>query len=287
MVFTRLILDLISNVVPRGFPQHVKLARVLQTEIVEDDRPEDQLGCPGLLQVLDLVVHEGEPLTAVVIALPHGPDEVTARSEDSQYLREGAGVDLAGSETIGGHDHVVGLVVDWDGAELLHHGEDVVSEDPLLSGLAQHPQAGVQSVHELVSVLAHLLTQQSSPAGQVQDGDVAVELQLEEGLDTLDVPGVVAHHHQVLVVGVRPVVVELDPVGRVAVVHEDVGDLLLQGGGDLHVHVVGQGPNQALDQVENPGSLGLGVEERLPLDHLEIRTIMKTDRDGERNVTQP
>ena len=114
----RLILHLISNVMPGSFPQHVELPRVLQTEILEDDRSEDQLCCPGLLEVLQLVVHQSEPLALVLIALPHGPDEVTARSEDSQDLREGAGVDLAGGEPVGGHDHVVGLVVDGDGAEL-------------------------------------------------------------------------------------------------------------------------------------------------------------------------
>ena len=83
---------------------------------------------------------------------------------------------------------------------LLHHGEDVVPEDALLPGLAQHAQAAVQSVHQLVAVLTDLLTQQAGPAGQVQDGDVPVELQLEEGLDTLDVPGVVPNDDQILVI---------------------------------------------------------------------------------------
>ena len=118
LVFPRLILHLISNVVPRSFPQHVKLARILQTEIIKDDRAEDQLCGSCLLEVLDLIVHQGESLTLVMIALPHGPDEVTARPEDPQYLRDGAGVDLAGSEAVGGHDHVVGLVVDGNGAKL-------------------------------------------------------------------------------------------------------------------------------------------------------------------------
>ena len=117
-MFTRLILHLISNVVPGSFPQHVELARILQTEIIKDDRPEDQLCSSGLLEILDLIVHQGESLTLMMIALPHGPDQVTARPEDSQDLRDGAGVDLTGSEPIGGHDHVVGLVVDGDGAKL-------------------------------------------------------------------------------------------------------------------------------------------------------------------------
>ena len=199
-MFTGLILHLISNVVPWSFLQHVKLARILQAEIIKDDRPEDQLRCSCLLEVLDLIVHQGESLALMMIALPHGPDEVTARPEDSQYLRDGAGVDLARSEAIGGHDHVIGLVVDRNGAKLLHHGEDVVPEDPLLPSLPQHPQTAVQSVHQLVAVLADLLAQQASPAGQVQDGDVTVEVKLEEGLDTLDVPGVVPNDDQILVI---------------------------------------------------------------------------------------
>ena len=153
---------------------------------------------------------------------------------------------------------------------LLHHGEDVVPEDALLPGLAQHPQAAVQSVHQLVAVLTDLLTQQAGPAGQVQDGDVTVQVQLQEGLNTLDVSGVVSNHHQVLIVRVGPVVVELDPVGRVGVVHQDVRDLLLEGVGHLHVHIVRQGPHQALDQVEHPGCVGLGVQEGFPLDDLKI-----------------
>ena len=117
-MFPRLIFHLISNVVPGSFLQHVELARVLQTEIIKDDRAEDQLCCSGLLEILDLVVHESKSLTVVMISLPHGPDEVTARPQDSQYLRDGAGVDLAGSEPVGGHDHVIRLVIDGNRAEL-------------------------------------------------------------------------------------------------------------------------------------------------------------------------
>ena len=117
-VITRLLLLMVSNVVPRSFLQHVELARILQTEIIKDDRSEDQLCSSGLLEILDLVVHQGEPLALMMISLPHGPDEVTARPEDSQDLRDGAGVDLARSEPIGRHDHVVGLVVDGNGAKL-------------------------------------------------------------------------------------------------------------------------------------------------------------------------
>ena len=68
-------------------------------------------------------------------------------------------------------------------------------------------------------VSGHLCPQQAGAARQVEHRDVPVELQLEEGLDTLGVAGVVAHHHQVLVVLVAPVVVELDPVLGVRVVH--------------------------------------------------------------------
>ena len=47
---------------------------------------------------------------------------------------------------------------------------------------------------------ANLGAEESRAAGQVQDGDVPVELQLEEGLDTLDVPGVVPNDDQILVI---------------------------------------------------------------------------------------
>ena len=117
-------------------------------------------------------------------------------------------------------------------------------------------------------VSGHLCPQQAGAARQVEHRDVPVELQLEEGLDTLGVAGVVAHHHQVLVVLVAPVVVELDPVLGVRVVHQDVRDLLLQGGGHLHVHIVGQRAHQPLEQVEDPLGLGLTVNEYFSLQNL-------------------
>ena len=45
-----------------GLAQHVEPARVVQDEVVEDDGPDDHLGEAGAGEVLQLGVHQGEPL---------------------------------------------------------------------------------------------------------------------------------------------------------------------------------------------------------------------------------
>ena len=64
-----------------------------------------------------------------------------------------------------------------------------------------------------------------------------VKSELDEGLGTLDVSVVVAHNHQVVIVLLGPVVIELDRVLGQRVVHEDLLDLVLQllGGGPVQV----------------------------------------------------
>ena len=52
MMISWLILNLVSNVVPGSLPQHVELPGVLQTEIIEDDRPDHQLCSSNFLQIL-------------------------------------------------------------------------------------------------------------------------------------------------------------------------------------------------------------------------------------------
>ena len=100
----------------------------------------------------------------------HGDDDVSSWSEDAQQLGQGRGVDLAGGEPVGGGDHVVGLVVDWDGAEAVQVRVDVVLVDALGARLAQHAQRAVQPVHVHVSVAADLCPQQPGARSQVQDG---------------------------------------------------------------------------------------------------------------------
>merc|ERR1712227_75539 len=141
-----------------GFPQHVELSRILQTEILKDDRPH-QLCRPSFNQVLNFGVEESELLALMLISLPHGPDQV----------------DLTRGEPIGGHDHIVSLVIDWDGPERVYHGEDVVPVDSLLPGLSQHTKGGVQTINKLVAVLSNLPAQEASAARQVQDRDIPVQ----------------------------------------------------------------------------------------------------------------
>ena len=87
--------------------------------------------------------------------------------------------------------HIVSVVVDGNGTKTFHHGKNVVPVDGSQSGLAQHPDTGVQTVHQLVAVAAHFLTQQPRPRRQVQDGDVPVKPQRKECFDTLGVARVV------------------------------------------------------------------------------------------------
>ena len=64
-----------------------------------------------------------------------------------------------------------------------------------------------------------------------------VKSEFDEGLGTLNVSVVVAHNHQVVIVLLGPVVIELDRVLGKRVVHEDLLDLILQllGGGPVQV----------------------------------------------------
>ena len=55
-----------------------------------------------------------------------------------------------------------------------------------------------------------------------------VKSEFDEGLGTLDVTVVVAHNDQVIIILLRPVVIELDSVLGQSVIHEDLLNLLLQ-----------------------------------------------------------
>ena len=133
-----------------------------------------------------------------------------------------------------------------------------------------------------------------------------VQPQLDEGLGALDVAGVVAHHHQVVVELLAPLVVELgqselsilaagpirrqyylDRVLGQSVVSQHPLDLLLQLPRRGRVQVVGEPsanhssvfwllsanqksvlpPRQPLDDVQLAAGLGAGVAEELVLDH--------------------
>ena len=139
-----------------------------------------------------------------------------------------------------------------------------------------------------------------------------VEPQLDEGLGTLDVSGVVAHHHQVVVELLAPLVVELDqsehsimvpgPIRRQyyldrvlgqSVVSQHPLDLLLQLPRRWGVKVVGEPSanqssvflllsanqegvlpaRQPLDDVQLAAGLGAGVAEELVLDHSALACV--------------
>lgn len=64
-----------------------------------------------------------------------------------------------------------------------------------------------------------------------------VKSEFDEGLGTLDVTVVVAHNDQVIIILLRPVIIELDSVLGQRVIHEDLLNLLLQllGGGPVQI----------------------------------------------------
>ena len=108
-----------------------------------------------------------------------------------------------------------------------------------------------------------------------------VKSELDEGLGTLDVAVVVAHNHQVVIVLLGPVVIELDRVLGQRLVHEDLLDLVLQLLGGGPVQVVGEPDidllgmycpdwflpsRQAPDDVQLAHGLVPGVAEGLVLD---------------------
>ena len=66
----------------------------------------------------------------------------------------------------------------------------------------------------------------------------------------LDIPHVVAHHYQVIIILVTPVIVELDSVLWVSVVHQHCLDLLLQFSGSGAIKIVRESSCQSLDNVE-------------------------------------
>ena len=71
----------------------------------------------------------------------------------------------------------------------------------------------------------------------VNKSNLMVKSKLDEGLGTLDIAVVVAHNDQIVIVLLRPVVIELDCVLRQRVIHEDLLDLFLKllGGGSVQV----------------------------------------------------
>ena len=265
-------------------PHHVEPPVLVQEEVLEHHWSDEDLDLALDNQVVDHGVHEGEPLTGEVVSVLHGNEDVAARSENSHQLRQGGGIDLTGSESVGGHDDVVRLVVDRDGAEPLHPAVDVVLEDPLSPGPAQHAQGGVQPVNVAVAVPPNLSPEQSSPGRQVQHAHLVAQAELHQGLRTLDVAVVVAHHHQVVVVLLRPVVVELGRGLRVRVVHQHGLDLSLELHWGRAVQVVGETAGQSLHHVQlTPGASPLVGEELVP-DH---RALPGLDQPSQVLLEQP
>ena len=104
----------------------------------------------------------------------HDQDDVPPGPEDPEQLGQGGGVDLAGGEPVGAHDHVVTLVVDGDGAQAVHVGLDVVLEDALGLGLAQHAEGAVQPVNVAVTVTTNLSPEEASAGSQVKDANLGM-----------------------------------------------------------------------------------------------------------------
>ena len=115
-----------------GLPHHVEPAVLVEEEVLKDHGPHGDLEPPLSSEGVDLGVHEGELLASVLvtvlennvqtnistelIARLHDQDDVTPGPEDAEELGQGGGVDLAGGQPVGGHDDVIRLVVDGNGA---------------------------------------------------------------------------------------------------------------------------------------------------------------------------
>ena len=99
----------------------------------------------------------------------HDHDDVASGSEHSEQLGQGRGVDLARGEPVGAHDHVVALIVDGDGAQTVNVSLDVVLEDALGLGLAQHAEGAVKTVNVTVSMTTNLSSEETSAGSQVKD----------------------------------------------------------------------------------------------------------------------
>ena len=77
-----------------------------------------------------------------------------------------------------------------------------------------------------------------------------VKSEFDEGLCTLDVTVVVAHNDQVIIILLRPVVIELDSVLRVSVVHQHCLNLLLKFSRSGTIKIVRESSSQSLDNIE-------------------------------------
>ena len=75
------------------------------------------------------------PGTSCLVSILHGPEEVPARLQHAQQLWQRVWVDLTGREPVRHEQHVIGLVVDGDGAKLVDVAVDVVLVDILFFSL--------------------------------------------------------------------------------------------------------------------------------------------------------
>merc|ERR1711963_776677 len=143
-------------------------AWVIKNKVVKDNRSHNHFCRARGGQVCDLRVHQGEPLTLLLVTLPHRPEEVAARSQHPQNLGDGRGVNLARGEAIAGHDHVVGTVIDRYGSQSINHGHNIILVDGLLPRLPKHPKASVQSIDAFVSMGSHLSPKKTSPSSKIK-----------------------------------------------------------------------------------------------------------------------
>jgi len=155
--------------VVQGLAQHVEPAIIVQHEVFEDYWSNGQLSLAGSHQVLDVRVHHGEPGALRVVAVLHGDENVASRTNNTQHLREGRGVDLARSKSIAADDDIVGLVGDWDRAEPVNSRVDVVLVNAQLPGLAQHAKGLVQAVDVDVALASQFAAKQTCASSHVQN----------------------------------------------------------------------------------------------------------------------
>ena len=231
-------------------PHHVEPSILVEEEVLEYHRSNEYLHLLLDNQVIDDSVHEGKLLAGDLVTILHGNEDVSTRSEHSQQLRQGRGIDLARCKAIGGGNDIIGLIIDRDGTKTIQVSMDVVLEDALGPGLAQHAKRGVQAINVAVSMAANLSTQEASASSQVQDLHLMVQTKLEECISTLDIAIVVAHHHQVIIILGTPVIIELDGFQRVSIISEHGLYLLLQLLGGGAVKVVREPSGQSLDNIE-------------------------------------
>merc|ERR1719187_2691031 len=149
--------------------QHVEPSITVEHEVFKYDWSNGKLYLPLLDKVIDLCIHHCEAVTLSLVTILHGNEDVTTRTEDSQELMKGGGVDLPWGETIGAYNGIVAFIIDRNGPKVIYCSMDIILVDVLLPGLAQHAKGSIQPINHGVPVAGDLPSQQTGSCGQIKD----------------------------------------------------------------------------------------------------------------------